>query len=140
MTRYALIVGGVVANIVEQDSLPAIAGQWVACGNAGPGWVYSGGAFSAPEQAPAPRFVARYSFLSRFTDAEAVAIDLASMGATVEAATMRRYLAKVSAASKIDLDLADTRAGVQALETAGLIAVGRAAQILDAPVLDGERP
>lgn len=81
-----------------------------------------------------PRKVSRLAFLSRFTDAEAIDIDLASIGATREAAAVRRYLSKVNAAQFIDLQDADTRAGVQALEVAGLIAAGRAAAILDAPL------
>lgn len=89
-----------------------------------------------PEHAPAPvlRHITRLAFLSRFADAEAVAIDLASIGATPQAAGMRRYVSKVNAATYIDLDRADTRAGVQALEAAGVLAAGRALQILDAPV------
>lgn len=89
-----------------------------------------------PVQEPAPvlRRITRLAFLSRFADAEAVAIDLASIGATPQAAGMRRYMSKVSAATYIDLDRADTRAGVQALEAAGVLAAGRALQILDAPV------
>ena len=83
---------------------------------------------------PAPRRITRLAFLSRFTDPEAVAIDLASIGATAQAAGMRRYLSKVNAATYIDLDRADTRAGVQALEASGVLAAGRALQILDAPV------
>ena len=88
---------------------------------------------------PAPRRITRLAFLSRFTDPEAVAIDLASIGATAQAAGMRRYLSKVNAATYIDLDRADTRAGVQALEAAGVLAAGRALQILDAPVQPEER-
>ena len=80
------------------------------------------------------RHITRLAFLSRFSDAEAVAIDLASIGATPQAAGMRRYMSKVNAATYIDLDRADTRAGVQALEAAGVLAAGRALQILDAPV------
>lgn len=95
--------------------------------------------FAVPVPAQ-PRHLARYSFLARFTDAEAVAVDLASLGASVEAAEVRRYLSKVNAATKIDLDLAETREGVQALEAAGLIGLGRAQQILDWPVLESERP
>lgn len=89
-----------------------------------------------PEQVPVPelRHITRLAFLSRFADAEAVAIDLASIGATPQAAGMRRYMSKVNAATYIDLDRADTRAGVQALEAAGVLAAGRALQILDAPV------
>lgn len=51
--RFALIQGGIVANVVEQDSLPTVPGLWVACGNAGPGWTYNGSTFADPN-APAP--------------------------------------------------------------------------------------
>lgn len=78
--------------------------------------------------------VSRLAFLNRFTDTEAIAIDLASQGTTVEAATIRRYLSKVNAASYIDLSNPDTRASVQSLETQGLLASGRALEILDSPV------
>lgn len=91
------------------------------------------------EQAPAERKITRLAFLDRFTDAEAIAIDLASIGATVQAATMRRHMQKVNAATFIDLAREDTRAGVLALEAGGLLAEGRALEILDAPVSDIER-
>ena len=86
------------------------------------------------------RIITRLAFLNRFTDAEAIAIDLASIGGTVEAAALRRAQAKINAAEEIQLDNVETRAGVQALETAGLIAAGRAAAILDAPVQAHEVP
>jgi hypothetical protein len=84
--------------------------------------------------------ITRLAFLSRFTDEEAIALDLASIGATVEAATLRRYLSKVNAASFIDLSREDTRAGVLALEPMGILAEGRALEILDAPIQDHEVP
>lgn len=90
-------------------------------------------------QAPVARHITQLAFLSRFTDAEAVGIDLASLGATPQAAAMRRYQSKVSAASYIDLDRADTRDGVQALELLGLLAVGRASEILDSEVAPHEQ-
>ena len=140
--RYALVIGGAVATVVEQATQPAVSfgGQWAECAaNVGPGWAYSGGAFSAPA-VPAPvRHITQLAFLSRFTDAEAIGIDLASIGATEAAAGLRRYQAKVAAAKFIDLDRADTRAGVQALEAAGMLAAGRALVILDAPISDPER-
>ena len=83
--------------------------------------------------------ITRLAFLDRFTDAEAVAIDLASLGATVQAAGLRRYLHKVNSAQHIDLARADLQAGVQALEAAGLLAAGRAELILTAPITDIER-
>ena len=84
------------------------------------------------------RHITRLAFLSRFTDEEAVTIDLASIGATVEAASMRRYMSKVNAANFIDLSREDTRAGVIALESAGLLGVGRALEILDVPIAPHE--
>jgi hypothetical protein len=86
------------------------------------------------------RIVTRLAFLNRFTDAEAIGIDLASIGATTQAAALRRHLNKINAAEEIQLDNAETRAGVQALETAGLIAAGRATAILDAQVQAHEVP
>lgn len=87
----------------------------------------------ADPPAPAPvvkRNLTRLEYLSRFTDAEAIAIDLASQGATVEAATLRRMMAMVQAAEYISLDDARTIDGLNNLEAAGLLAAGRAAEIL----------
>ncbi len=53
-------------------------------------------------------------------DDEAIAINLASIRATREAAAVHRHLSRVNAARFIDLQDADTRAGLQALKTAGL--------------------
>ena len=93
-----------------------------------------------PAPAPTERNVSRKAFLSRFTDAEAIDIDLASIGATREAAAVRRYLSKVNAAQHIDLADDETRTGVQALEAAGLLQPGRALAILDAPIEPKELP
>lgn len=96
---------------------------------------------NAPDYIPLPdRAITRLAFLDRFADEEAIAIDLASQGATVQAAAIRRYMSKINSAEFIDLDRPDTRTGVQALETAGLIADGRALEILDVPVQGHERP
>lgn len=108
------------------------------------GRTYSAGAWSA---VPAPaRHVTQLAFGRRFTRPERVALELAAlddpsapMPQRQQAADLRVYLADVAAARYIDLDRADTRAGVQALEAAGLLASGRAVQILDAPVQPAER-
>lgn len=93
-----------------------------------------------PEAPYVARDVSRKAFLSRFTDPEAVQIDLASIGATVDAAQVRRYLSKVNAAQHIDLNDPETREGVHALEAVGLIAPGRALEILDSPIQSKEVP
>ena len=93
-----------------------------------------------PPELPTGRLVSNKAFLSRFTDDEAIDIDLASMGATREAATVRRYLSKVNAAQHIDLADDETRTGVHVLEAAGLLQPGRALVILDAPIEPKELP
>lgn len=105
---------------------------------------YTPGGWRLAEQQEEPALppdlrITRLAFLDRFADAEAVAIDLASIGATPQAAGLRRYLHKVNSATHIDLARADLQAGVQALEAAGLLAAGRAEQILTAPITDIER-
>lgn len=86
------------------------------------------------------RYITLLAFISRFTDEEAIDIDLASQGTTVDAATLRRYQNKINAAKFIDLDLTETRNGVLALESVGLLEPGRALVILDTPIQDSERP
>lgn len=82
--------------------------------------------------------ITKLAFLNRFADAEAIAIDLVSQGTTIDAASIRRYLNKVNAATFIDLNSADIAAGIQALEVAGLLNTGRAIEILNNPVQESE--
>lgn len=54
--RYAIIENGVAVNVVVADA--EYAGQlgWVECPDAGPGWTYADGVFTAPVvvEPPAP--------------------------------------------------------------------------------------
>lgn len=91
--------------------------------------------------------ITKLAFRNRFTMAEKVAMEMASLdnpGATMalrqQAAALRANLADTAVAVFIDLTRTDTRAGVQMLEAAGLIGAGRALEILDAPVQPAERP
>lgn len=149
---YALIKNGLVEQVIVSDAefAQSIARKWDAVTPAidgcAIGWAWDGEAFTPPAPPPAPepttepRHITRLAFLNRFTDDEAISIDLASIGATVQAAGLRRYMNKVNAATFIDLAGPDTRAGVQALEAGGVLAAGRAAEILDIDILDEERP
>ena len=85
------------------------------------------------------RQVTKLAFRNRFTIAEKVSLDMASLddpsapiAQRQQAAMLRVYLADMAVSEFIDLNYADTRAGVQMLEGAGLLAAGRASQILDA--------
>lgn len=84
--------------------------------------------------------ITKLAFRQRFTTAEKAELEIASMdnpAASMEqralAATLRANNADIQAATYIDLQRADTRAGVLALEQYGLLAAGRAVQILDTP-------
>jgi hypothetical protein len=93
------------------------------------------------------RRITRLAFRNRFTTAEKVTLEIAGldnpaapMPARAQAAALRANQADLAAATFVDLDRADTRAGVLMLEAATLLGVGRALEILDAPILPAERP
>lgn len=104
------------------------------------GWTYDGDKFHPPVGYvdPNPTKITKLAFLNRFTDAEAIAIDLASMGATTQAATLRRELKRIDAAVHIDLTNEKLIAGLALLEGAGLLAPGRATEIMNTPVAEHE--
>jgi hypothetical protein len=133
--RYEIIENGQTVNIIEAD-------ESFMSANFQPGSYVLSEVQSLPDVVPQQvqaRHITQLAFLNRFTDAEAIAIDLASQGSTVQAAAMRRYQAKVNAATYIDLDRQDTRDGVIALEALGLLGTGRALVILDDPILPEEK-
>lgn len=151
--RHALIQGTQVINVVDVEvgfTSPGMTFVLIPDGTAvSPGWTYSGGKFTAPVEVPVSygSRITKLAFRNRFTTAEKVAIELASIdnpnGTTQArqlAASLRANQKDMEVATFIDLSRADTRAGVQALETAGLIGTGRATQILDTPVTSEEVP
>lgn len=142
-----LIKNGIVENCISADSVQLALEVYPGhiclgqLGSEGIGYTYDGTVFTAPPAPTAPpqdKRITQYAFLSRFTDSEAVGIDLASQGATMQAATMRRMQKKIDSAVYIDLSDLITRSGVESLEAYGLLSVGRAAEILDAPVASNE--
>ncbi len=150
--QYALIESGRVANIIEADAafIETLPGTWAPAQGAGIGWHYDGEAFTAPmpESPPAQDTrITRLAFRKRFTQAEKVALEIAALddpSATpaqrARAAALRAYLKDVDAATFIDLSDAHVKEGVQTLEAAGLLAAGRAGDIINAPVTPEELP
>lgn len=128
MERYAQIKDGIVQLVIESEVDPdGTNGEWVACGNAGPGWLYDGVVFSAP---PVPTPVAtpwtKKEFLLKFTPAEYAAI----AAATKTNAVLDYYWQLFMVAENVLKTDPATVAGINALESAGLLAAGRAAEIL----------
>ena len=46
--RYAIVDSGLVTNVVVADAEYAAQQGWIACPDAGPGWTYANGVFTAP--------------------------------------------------------------------------------------------
>ena len=144
MSRITLIRSGIVENIIEADmEFAQQLGYDLAVESdiAGIGWQYIGGEFiapSTPDPDPEDRRVTRLMFRNRFTQAEHVTIEIASLddaSAPMQqrqmAAALRVMQRQISDAEFIDLNDPVTRAGVQQLEAFGLLAEWRAAEILD---------
>ena len=96
--------------------------------------------------APEVRHITKLAFRNRFTMREKVAIELAGninpndpVQKQQLAATVCASNADVAASTYIDLDRPDTRDGVKLMEDFGLLAAGRASEILDNPVQEFER-
>ncbi len=143
-----MILNGVVESVTSVNSIEELQQYYpdhTLIERTGPeweGWLWNGEFFTPPanETHEGDRRITRYAFVSRFTDIEAVGIDLASQGATVDAAMLRRLQQKIDAIDTIDLNNSVTRDGVGMLETAGLLVAGRAAEILDSPIQSHEVP
>lgn len=81
----------------------------------------------APPAQPVPAFVwTRLEYLRRFTPAERITI----RGAAASSPVLNDYLLLLDLAEEVRSDDPDTIAAVQMLEGSGLIAPGRAAEIL----------
>ena len=78
------------------------------------------------EAAPIPRTITKLEYLRRFTTVERVTIRTASKSEPV----LEDYLAMLDLAQDINLDDLDTIAALAMLEAVGLLAAGRAAEIV----------
>lgn len=49
MQRYAQLSNNIVVLVIESETDPnGTNGEWIACGDAGPGWTYDGTTFAPP--------------------------------------------------------------------------------------------
>lgn len=94
-----------------------------------------------------PRHITEWAFRKRMTLTERINIEFASldnpagtMEQRLQAAAIRTHLADLAGAAYVDLDMPELAAGMATLEAVGLLASGRAAEILGADVQDAERP
>ena len=135
-----ILKNGVVVNVIVADEAFAeehYPGQWRAQESTD----------SPPISPPQNTKITKLAFRNRFTQAEKIAIEFASIdnpstdtAARLQAAALRAYLKDVDSATFIDLTRQDLIDGTQALETMTLIASGRADQILTTPIEPHEVP
>lgn len=131
MRRYALIVGSRVTNVIEQESAPTIPGQWVECTGllVGPGHAYNGSVFS-----PMPDLtfsITQRAFWRRFLVAEREALQgILATGTQTQKNKLNAFRDYVQTGMDVELRDDYIIASVTLMETAGIIAAGRAAEIL----------
>jgi len=135
---WARIEAGIVRELTAEDPAgrfhPSL--HWQECKEGvavGDLWIGDGFAPPLPpEPAEAPRIIGALEFRQKkFTEAEREAITLAaSRGLEENDARLQLWLDDLAAAGVVNLDSAEIRARVESLALLGLIAPGRAAEIL----------
>lgn len=85
--------------------------------------------------------ITKRAFLAyRLTEAEYIRIDLASLGATEDAARLRRFMDMFRSSACFDLSLQSNISDLKLMEDLGLLdGQGRASEILTAPINEIER-
>lgn len=132
MARWALVRGGRVDTVVEQAEQPTVdlGGAWVDVTgqHVGPGYTYNGAVFAPPVVAVSlpPR-----EFWKRFKAAEREALqDKLATGTQAVKNKLNAFRDYVATGGNVELADDYIIAAVTAMETAGVIGAGRAAQIL----------
>lgn len=133
MARWALVRGGEVAAVVEQAAQPTVdlGGQWIDVTglHVGPGYTYDGNAFAAP--VVAIRSLSPRDFWRRFTVSEREALEnKLATGTQAVKDKISAFRTYVLTGGAVELDDDYIIAAVAQMETAGVIAAGRAAKIL----------
>lgn len=123
LIRDGIVVNAIVASAAEVADLTDY-DLVLASEQAGPGWRYVNGKLLPPLPAAGAVSLTQLAFLRRFTAEERIA-SRASADPVVQ-----DFLHLLGLAQEIRLDDADTVAGVNYLESLGLLAEGRAAEVL----------
>lgn len=133
MARWALIKNGAVITCVEQSLQPTVdlGGPWIDITgqHVGPGYGWNGSAFTPP-QAPAVSLTLR-QFWQRFTVAEREALQhILATGTQPQKNKLNAFREYLATGGNVELADDYIVASVATMEAAGVLAAGRAAQIL----------
>lgn len=144
--KWAIVENAVVQNIVLSTVPMSNYIEIPENTTVGIGYTYNGTTFTAPVVIQ-KRYITVLALRNRFTQAERIAMDLASFHnsslpnnspANVLAAALRDNKEQTASATYIDLDRLDTRTGIMSLEGI-ILAPGRALEILDSPIKESEK-
>lgn len=131
--RFAIIENNTVVNVAE--AVEALATNWLQSDVAGIGWAYEGGVFIAPTT-PQPTPIEDYSltlkqFWARFTPAEREALqNLLATGTQAQKNKLNAFRDYVTHGGNVELNDDYIIDSVTLMQTAGIIAGGRASVIL----------
>lgn len=143
--RYALIKNGIVDNVIvaDADFIAAISHQYDRCELldtpdeqkvAGLGWRYVDGVFIAPPEpesgTPTYKSWSAFDFYRKFSSAERIAIRTRTNTDPIAEDIYSTLNAAIASGANIRDDDPDTTNGLAYLESVGVLAAGRAAEIL----------
>jgi len=99
MERYAQLVDNKIYQVIESETDPdGTNGEWVACGNAGPGWSYNGNTFEAPVVVtptdPCEWLIDLGPYFDRFGNAKMAVLTSTDAGvkAIIQDASIRKWI------------------------------------------------
>jgi hypothetical protein len=132
VTRYALISGGLVATVVEQATPPNVPGfvavELADGSRVGPGWIWDGSVLIAPASTAS---LTLRDFWRRFTVAEREALQgILATGTQIQRNKLNAFRDYLAAGGNVELADDYVISSLVAMESAGIIAAGRASQIL----------
>lgn len=132
MKRWAMISGELVLTVVASATQPTTPGFTfieLAAGSAvAPGWRWDGSTFSEPER---NRSITPKDFWKRFTAAEREALqNILSNGTVAQKNKLSAFRDYILIGGNVELDDDYIVASVNLMETAGILAAGRAAIVL----------
>jgi hypothetical protein len=141
MSRYAVIKGTLIDNVVIADNPLDIGGKWICLDNISPepciGWSYDGENFAPPPPPPPlPNIITKLAMIDRFTETEYENV----LTAAKTDVQVQGWLDRFAAANQINLDDSRTVSGIDLLVSKNLLTQERGQEILTNPVQPNERP
>lgn len=145
MSKYAVVMDGIVVNVAISDSSLNLGGDWVRIDELNPqpaiGWRYENGIFGQDlgpvvESNPNSKLIGIDSFFKRFSDQELNAVNAAAASDS----EVQSWMDQIISEHKVDLVAQDTKDALDMLVNKSIIASERVAEVLLIPPMPSENP